>query len=204
MDLTDVTLDQLYELRLEVQAEIERRQVPMQMDQLLRQSLAGEGVTSGDPWRQPTGAHDAYPMGWVVTHGDKMWESMLAGNVWEPPQGWREMAGPGEYPAWVRPLGAMDAYPLGAEVSHNDALWRSTVEENVWEPGIHGWDEFGGPEVEPYPAWVQPLGAEDAYPLGAEVSHNDALWRSNVDDNVWEPGVHGWDEFNESDTGGES
>jgi hypothetical protein len=43
-----------------------------------------------------------------------------------------------------------------------------------------------------YPAWVQPLGAFDAYPLGAEVSHNGQNWRSTVAANVWAPGVFGW------------
>jgi hypothetical protein len=40
--------------------------------------------------------------------------------------------------------------------------------------------------------WVQPAGAHDAYPLGAEVTHNGRLWISEVADNVWEPGVFGW------------
>jgi len=37
--------------------------------------------------------------------------------------------------------------------------------------------------------WVQPQGAHDAYPLGAQVHHNGRLWQSNIDANVWEPGV---------------
>lgn len=40
--------------------------------------------------------------------------------------------------------------------------------------------------------WVQPLGASDAYSAGDRVSHNDAIWVSDCDDNVWEPGVYGW------------
>ena len=35
--------------------------------------------------------------------------------------------------------------------------------------------------------WVQPSGAQDAYPVNAEVSHNGTGWRSLVDSNVWEP-----------------
>lgn len=42
--------------------------------------------------------------------------------------------------------------------------------------------------------WVQPQGAHDAYPLGAKVAHNDKIWESIVDANVWEPGVYGWTE----------
>lgn len=40
--------------------------------------------------------------------------------------------------------------------------------------------------------WTQPLGATDAYMKGDVVSHNDKLWVSDVDSNVWEPGVYGW------------
>lgn len=45
-----------------------------------------------------------------------------------------------------------------------------------------------------YPKWVQPLGATDAYNKGDKVSHNDSHWVSDVDNNVWEPGVYGWTE----------
>ena len=41
-------------------------------------------------------------------------------------------------------------------------------------------------------AWVQPDGAHDAYMSGDQVEHNDTIWTSIIDDNVWEPGVHGW------------
>lgn len=42
--------------------------------------------------------------------------------------------------------------------------------------------------------WVQPLAAVDAYKKGDIVSHKDKLWTSDVDANVWEPGVYGWTE----------
>ena len=40
----------------------------------------------------------------------------------------------------------------------------------------------------------QPTGAQDAYAKGAKVSHNGKHWISDVDNNVWEPGVYGWSE----------
>lgn len=46
-------------------------------------------------WAQPAGAHDAYMAGDRVTHGGRVWESLLDGNVWPPgqyPPGWREVA----------------------------------------------------------------------------------------------------------------
>lgn len=35
-------------------------------------------------WVQPTGAHDAYPAGYQVAHGGRVWRSAAAANVWEP------------------------------------------------------------------------------------------------------------------------
>lgn len=46
--------------------------------------------------------------------------------------------------------------------------------------------------LEEWPEWVQPAGAHDAYQIGAKVSHNGDHWISDVDNNVWEPGVYGW------------
>ena len=44
------------------------------------------------------------------------------------------------------------------------------------------------------PTWVQPLGASDAYNTGDVVLHNEKYWKSDVDANVWQPGVYGWTE----------
>lgn len=58
------------------------------------------------------------------------------------------------------------------------------------------WTKIGDSSEE-YPEWSQPIGAHDAYPLGAKVSHNGKKWTSDVDNNVWEPGVYGWTEVTE-------
>ncbi|MBR1575847.1 MAG: hypothetical protein IJ654_05285 [Bacteroidales bacterium] len=42
------------------------------------------------------------------------------------------------------------------------------------------------------PDWVQPLGAETAYMTGDKVKYDGGIWESDVDGNVWEPGVYGW------------
>ncbi len=61
----------------------------------------------------------------------------------------------------------------------------------------YGLPPAGGPTEPPtgYPAWVQPLGGHDAYPLGARVSHNGKNWESTIAANVWAPGVYGWVEI---------
>ena len=41
--------------------------------------------------------------------------------------------------------------------------------------------------------WQQP-DSTNAYMTGDKVQHNGKTWVSNCDNNVWEPGVYGWDE----------
>lgn len=50
--------------------------------------------------------------------------------------------------------------------------------------------------LDEWPEWVQPTGAQDAYAKGDKVSHKDKHWISEVDGNVWEPGIYGnlWSE----------
>lgn len=45
--------------------------------------------------------------------------------------------------------------------------------------------------------WTQPLGASDAYQTGDVVMDEGKKWRSTVDNNVWKPGVYGWEEVTE-------
>lgn len=40
-------------------------------------------------------------------------------------------------------------------------------------------------------AWEQP-DSTNAYMTGDTVTHNGSTWISDVDNNVWEPGVYGW------------
>lgn len=39
---------------------------------------------------------------------------------------------------------------------------------------------------------AQPVGAHDSYMKDDQTSHNGYRWISEVDNNVWEPGVYGW------------
>lgn len=42
-----------------------------------------------------------------------------------------------------------------------------------------------------WPEWVQPTGAHDAYAKGSQVTHNGEKYVSQIDANVWEPGMFG-------------
>lgn len=46
---------------------------------------------------------------------------------------------------------------------------------------------------EPLP-WEQPE-STNPYMTGDKVTHNGKTWVSDVDNNVWEPGVYGWTEL---------
>ena len=97
-------------------------------------ALMADAHTDGQPWVQPTGAHDAYALGITVTHGGKTWENITPANVWEPGvSGWREQVAEG-YPAWVQPTGGHDAYNTGDRVSFEGANYESKIDANVWSP----------------------------------------------------------------------
>ena len=100
----------------------------------------------------------------------------------------------GQFPAWVYPV----AYAAGAIVQQGGKLYRclqAHTSQEDWAPGTAAslWKAVGNPAAE-WPAWSQPIGAVDAYSLGAKVTHNKKRWTSTADNNVWEPGVYGWEE----------
>lgn len=90
------------------------------------------------------------------------------------------------------------AYTVGQLRNYGEALYRCVqahTAQTGWEPDKAAslWTVAADP-AEEWPAWSQPLGAQDAYANGAKVSHNGKHWTSDVDGNVWEPGVYGWSE----------
>lgn len=49
---------------------------------------------NNEEWKQPTGGHDAYNTGDKVIFNNKVYESIMDGNIWSPtdyPQGWKEI-----------------------------------------------------------------------------------------------------------------
>ena len=145
MELTTMTDEELDQLRVEVLTEQERRRLiadaPAQAVALADRYAAAIGRQDGDPWVQPTGAHDVYSLGITVTHEGKTWESLTPANVWEPGvSGWREQVAEG-YPAWVQPTGAHDAYNKGDRVNFNYQDYESLMDGNTWGPSDYpaGW-----------------------------------------------------------------
>lgn len=85
-----------------------------------------------------------------------------------------------------------------SKVRYNDTLYKcitTHISQEAWNPvdAASLWARMDNP-AEEWPEWIQPIGSQDAYANGAKVSHNNKHWVSNVDNNVWEPGVYGWSE----------
>ena len=93
---------------------------------------------------------------------------------------------------------ADSAYTVGQYRKYAEKLYRciqAHTSQAGWEPDAAAslWAVAADP-AEQWPDWSQPVGAHDAYALGAQVSHNGVHWTSSVAANVWEPGVYGWTE----------
>ena len=96
------------------------------------------------------------------------------------------------FPAWA--IGV--AYAVGARINYGGLLYKCAqahTSQADWTPDATPalWVRVDDPG-EDWPEWRQPAGAHDAYEKGYKVSHNEKHWISDVDGNVWEPGVYGW------------
>lgn len=87
-------------------------------------------------------------------------------------------------------------------VCHKDVLYRvvqAHTTQDDWTPDITPALFTEVPKPGEIPVWRQPTGAQDAYMKGDKVHYpdkDDPVWVSDVDNNVWEPGVYGWTEVN--------
>ena len=102
------------------------------------------------------------------------------------------------YDPWVEGK----AYSVGEFVTYGEnsvgdpqlyKVVQAHVSQTDWKPDAVaslyvaiGLDEQG------CPVWSQPTGAHDAYNKGDIVCYDDVLWVSEVDGNVWQPGLSGW------------
>ena len=89
-------------------------------------------------------------------------------------------------------------YVLDDRVKYNGELYKMIQpthhSQDDWTPdvAVSIWVKVDDPSIE-WPEWRQPTGAHDAYEKDSKVSHNVHHWISNIDANVYEPGVYGWD-----------
>ena len=97
-----------------------------------------------------------------------------------------------QFEVWNCPINYTD----GQIRRYGDTLYKciqAHTSQTDWTPDKTPamWKPISDPSEE-WPQWSQPIGAMDSYKKGDKVSHNDEHWVSDVDNNVWEPGVYGW------------
>ena len=98
------------------------------------------------------------------------------------------------YPEWASGV----AYTTGYKVQRSGKLWRCLQDhtsQDGWEPESAPslWAKVLIPDENVAPEWEQP-DSTNPYSAGDKVLHNGKTWVSDIDNNVWEPGVYGWTE----------
>lgn len=98
------------------------------------------------------------------------------------------------YPEWRSDV----AYKAGERVLYEDVLYRvltGHTSQETWTPEAAPslFAKVLIPDADIIYPWEQP-DSTNAYKMGDKVSHNGKTWASIVDNNVWEPGVYGWEE----------
>lgn len=102
------------------------------------------------------------------------------------------------YPAWS---GESTDYKVGDRVLYGGVLYRcitAHTSQAAWTPtdAPSLWTKVLIPTPGEIPEWEQPS-STNPYSKGDKVTHNGKTWTSDIDGNVWEPGVYGWTEVTE-------
>lgn len=90
-------------------------------------------------------------------------------------------------------------YLVDDRVRYNDVLYKCLIghtSQSDWTPdnSVSLWARVLIPDPEVIPEWVQPE-STNPYMKGDKVTHNGKTWVCTIDNNVWEPGVYGWEEI---------
>lgn len=102
------------------------------------------------------------------------------------------LAVPVLYPAWRAGV----SYKTGRRVLYNAVLYKVLLDhesQETWTPDVS--PSLFAKVLTPggIPAWERP-DSTNAYMKGDKVTHNGKTWVSDVDNNVWTPGIYGWTE----------
>jgi len=92
-------------------------------------------------------------------------------------------------------------YVVGERVQHEGILYKVLIahtSQETWTPDVSPslFARVLIPDSTVIPDWTQP-DSTNPYMIGDKVKHNGSTWQSDVDNNVWEPGVYGWTQINE-------
>ena len=97
------------------------------------------------------------------------------------------------YPSWRSGVN----YVTGQRVLHGGVLYKALQDhtsQDDWTPDAAPslFAKVLIPDETVIPEWVQP-DSTNPYRKGDKVTHNGKTWTSDIDNNVWEPGVYGWE-----------
>ena len=106
-----------------------------------------------------------------------------------------------DYPELVQLWYPGTAYAADQRVNYNGTLYKclqSHTAQADWSPDAAPslWAKVLIPDETVIPEWEQP-DSTNPYMAGDKVTHNGKTWVSDVDNNVWTPGVFGWTEVPE-------
>lgn len=98
------------------------------------------------------------------------------------------------YPEWTTDTD----YAAGFKVQYAGTLYKCLqphTSQPDWTPDAAPslWAKVLIPDETVIPAWEQP-DSTNPYSKGDTVTHNGKTWVSDIDNNVWTPGVYGWEE----------
>lgn len=97
-------------------------------------------------------------------------------------------------------------YKKDQRIRYNNVLYKILLDHKSskeWTPDIaHSLYVNIADPFDPWPEWVRPTMAEDAYPMGAQVTHNGKNYISQIDANTTEPGTdeRWWKEVTEEES----
>lgn len=99
------------------------------------------------------------------------------------------------YPVWRSGV----YYEVGIRVLYNGILYKvltAHTSQDDWAPDAAPslFAKVLIPDETIIPEWQQP-DSTNPYSAGDKVTHNGKTWVSDIDNNVWEPGVYGWTEL---------
>lgn len=105
------------------------------------------------------------------------------------------LAVPALYPAWHSGVN----YVAGIRVLYNGTLYKvltAHTSQDDWTPDAAPslFTKVLIPDETVIPEWQQP-DSTNPYMKDDKVTHNGKTWVSDIDNNVWEPGVYGWTEY---------
>ena len=100
---------------------------------------------------------------------------------------------PNLYPTWR----AGSEYKAGDRVLFNDVLYKvlqQHTSQETWAPDVSPslFAKVLIPDADVIPVWEQP-DSTNPYMKGDKVTYDGKTWVSIVDNNVWAPGVAGWE-----------